>query len=421
MTGSGLAEAILPSFRAGASVWRWDLAEAVGAEMQQAVDELRRRRHREDPAEVLDVVQRAIRTAVRVIRDADDSSGVIGDAIVDLLALHIEAAAEARPAAAKLVRWLIAFQFDGRQHLFEIDPVAYAPVLGPAGVALYRSRLAAVERALPPERPADAAPLHALDASDPEWQRERKASQDRFQLEHNARRLAVLDRDVDAIIATHLRGGTVAAWFEETARALEEIGRSDLAIEWAEQAARHDLGPQAQRASDYWCALVGEHRPEALADARLEVLRRWPTAAHAAKLAAASEDWPALEPEVLAILRAAPREAVLFALTSSPVEALDLADELGVRDRDVTEQLAEALEPFGVALALPLHRDLVERDLLHADTGRYEPAATRLARMRRLAEGTRYAALVDEFIAQLRSRYARRPSMRAEFDRARLP
>jgi hypothetical protein len=112
---------------------------------------------------------------------------------------------------------------------------------------------------------------------------------------------------------------------------------------------------------------------------------------------------------------------VLFALATDPVEALDLYDELGVRDRDVTEQLAEALEPIDVGQALPLHRDLVERDLVTADTSRYEPAATRLARMRRLAEGTKYAALVDEFIADLRSRYSRRPSMRAEFDRARLP
>lgn len=421
MTRSGLADAALPRFHAGSDVWRWEVATALGTEMRHAVDDLRRRRQDEDPDEVLDVVQRAIRASITVIQKADDSSGLIGDAIQELLQLHVEAANAARPSAAKLVRWLIAFQFDGRQDWFEIDPVAYAPVLGEQGMALYRSKLAGIAAALRPERPADAPPLHALSSSDPEWQEAVKSGQDRSQLAHNARRLAVLDRDVDAIIATHLRSGTFAAWYEETARALEEIGRFDLAIEWADRATHHDLGPQSQRASDYWCALVGEHRPEALADARLAVLRRWPSAAHAAKLAAASDDWPRLEPEVLATLRSVPREAVLFALLNDPGEALDLYDELGVRDRDVTEQLAEALERVDLGLALPLYRELVEADLVRADTSVYGPVAKRLVRMRRLAKDTAFAPLVDDLVAALRKRYANRPSMRAEFDRARLP
>jgi hypothetical protein len=52
-----------------------------------------------------------------------------------------------------------------------------------------------------------------------------------FVLQWNAQRLAVLDRDVDAIIRTHAKDRTVAAWFEDTARAFEEIGEIDLAIE----------------------------------------------------------------------------------------------------------------------------------------------------------------------------------------------
>jgi hypothetical protein len=421
MTGTGLAEAMLPRFRAGPEVERWDAADAHGAAMQAAVDELRARLPGADPAELLDVVQRAIRASIAVRSRADDSSGVIGDALVDLLDLQAEAAREAQPPPAKLVRWLIAFQFDGSQDFVQIDPVAYAPALGERGIALYRSKLAEIAAALPPARPADAPPRFALRESDPDaYAGEVKASHDRFQLEHTARRLAVLDRDVDAIIATHLRTGT-AMWLEETAKALEEIGRPDLAIEWADRATHLDLGPQSQRASEYWCALIGEHRPEALPAARLEVLRRWPTATRATKLVAASDDWPALEPEVLRTLRAVPPEAVLFALSTDPRAALDLSDELGVRDRAVTEQLAAALEPIDVAQALPLHRDLVEADLLQTESRRYRPAAQRLARMRELAAGTALANPVDAFIAELRGRYPRRSRMLAEFDRARLP
>ena len=421
VTGSELAAVMLPRFRADSDVWRWDVSRAHGEQMQSAVDDLRSLLRTEDPAEVLDIVQRAIKASITVILRADDSSGLIGDAIQDLLRLHAEAVTAARPPVAKLVRWLIAFQFDGRQDLFEIDPVAYAPALGEKGLALYRSKLADIRAALPPERPDDAPPTYLLSSDDPEWQQEATASQQRFQLEHNAQRLAVLDRDVDAIIATHLRSGRVAAWFEETARALEEIDEVDLAIDWAGRATHHDLGHQAQEAADYWCALIGEHHPEALADARLDVFRRWPTAARAAKLAAAADDWPQLEPDVLQALRSVPREAVLFALTTDPRAALDLYDELGVRDGDVTAELAKALEPVDLGQALPLYRDLVERQLVQADTNAYRPAAKRLARMRRLASGTAFAPLVDAFIAELRAKYPNRTRMRSEFDEARLP
>jgi len=45
-------------------------------------------------------------------------------------------------------------------------------------------------------------------------------------LEWNERRLAVFDRNVDEIIRTHARGRKVAAMFDDTAHALEEIARS---------------------------------------------------------------------------------------------------------------------------------------------------------------------------------------------------
>ena len=64
---------------------------------------------------------------------------------------------------------------------------------------------------------------------------------------------------MDAIIATHSRDRKVAAWLEDTAEALAEIGEFDLAIDWARQAAWFDLGHQAAKASDYWCKLLAEH------------------------------------------------------------------------------------------------------------------------------------------------------------------
>ncbi len=51
----------------------------------------------------------------------------------------------------------------------------------------------------------------------------------------------MLDQDVEAVIRTHARDRKVAAWLEDTGRALGEIGEFDLAIDWVQQATDFDL------------------------------------------------------------------------------------------------------------------------------------------------------------------------------------
>lgn len=99
----------------------------------------------------------------------------------------------------KLVDWMVKFQFDGDVDYFEIDPVAFAPALGRSGMATYRARLADIEASLGP-RPSG---HHGWTS---------RHSHEWFTIDWNARRLAVLDRDIDAIIRTHARDQKVAAW-----------------------------------------------------------------------------------------------------------------------------------------------------------------------------------------------------------------
>ena len=146
---SDLADAVLPLIRTRSELWRWGAANAHGRQMHEAVDVLEASQDR-PPAERLAVCQKAIASAVTVILRADDSSGIIGDAVRRLLALHPELAAQAQPPVAKLVDWLIAFQFDGKQDFFEIDPVAYARALGDRGLERYRDRLQGLRDELGP-------------------------------------------------------------------------------------------------------------------------------------------------------------------------------------------------------------------------------------------------------------------------------
>jgi hypothetical protein len=301
---------------------------------------------------------------------------------------------------------MVKFQFDDECDYFTIDPVAYAPALGTKGMAAYRAKFDERATALGPTTP------------------ENQFSHAQVGLEWNAQRLAVFDRGVDAIIRTHARGRGVAAWLQDTATALMEIGEVDAAIDWAKQATDFDDGHQARRAADYWCELLAEHRPDELLGARVEVFRRWPSSTTAGYLYRdARAVWADHEDEVFERLAPHPRDAVLFAqnsLKDVPL-AWNLANNLGLRHSRTSSDLVKAYEKLDPLAVLPVHTELVEAELAEADAKNCRGAARRLKKMRKLAAGSSESAEVDELIADLRDRYRRRPRLQLEFDRAGLP
>lgn len=408
---SDLADAVLPLIRTRVNLYRWSAANAHGRQMHDAVDTLEAAIPTTDPAEIYAVTHKALANAIKVIARADDSSGIIGDACRRLLVLHPRVAAAARVPAGKLIDWMMKFQFDGDVDYFELDPVAYAPALDEAGMATYQARLQDIEAGLGP-RPSEEARWTSRHSH--EW----------FTLDWNEQRLAVLDRDIEAIIRTHAKDRKVAAWLEDTAEAFEEIGEIDLAIDWARQAL--DIGPwhQSLKAADYWCKLLDEHRPSESLEARLLVFRRWPSSTTAAGLhRAAGKSWPSYRDEVVPTLANSPTDAVLFALcTLKDVQfAWNLAHSLGLDDDRTWSELIRAYEKVDPLAVLPIHQRLVENELVEAGAQHYRLAARRLAKMRQLAAGTDKATEVDELIGDLRETHRRRPRLQQEFNRAGLP
>jgi len=408
---TGLADAVLPLIRTRRELYRWSAANAHGRGMHEAVDILESGIPTTDLTEIYAVTHKALASAIKVIARADDSSGIIGDACRRLLDLHPKVATAANVPAGKLVDWMMKFQFDGDVDYFELDPVAYAPALGDTGITSYRARLKEIETGLGP-RPSE----------DERWTS--RHSHEWFTLDWNAQRLAVLDHDIDAIIRTHAKDRKVAAWLEDTAEAFEEIGEIDLAIDWAKQATDFDRGHQSLKAADYWCKLLDEHRPDESLEARVLVFRRWPSSTTGARFhKAAGKSWPDYRDEVVATLSASPRDAVLFALfTLKDVQfAWNLAHSLALDSDHTWSEVIKAYErvdPIGVLL---IHQRLVENELVEAGAQHYRLAARRLAKMRKLANGSNEAAEVDAFITDLRETHRRRPRLQQEFDRAGLP
>ncbi|MBG6240134.1 hypothetical protein IWX78_003129 [Mycetocola sp. CAN_C7] len=407
---AALSNTVLPLIRSRIDLHRWESANEHGRQMHEAIDLLEAAIPTTEPAEAYTVTHKALTSALKVIGRADDSGGIIGDACLRLLALHPQLAAAAGIPPARLVPWMMTFQFDSDVDYFELDPVAYAPALGNRGLQDYRTRLDMIRNRLGPSPDADT------------WQDPDR--HERWVLDWNDRRLAVLDRDIDAIIRTHARDRKVTAWLHDTAKAFDEIGDIDLALDWAKQATDFDYGHQSQRAAEYWCTLIQINRPNQLLDTRTYVFHRWPTALNASRLhTAAGAAWPEHETLVAQALVANPADAVTFALgtLNDPRQAWKLAHDLDLTSDHTWDHLIKTYETIDPIAVLPTHRRLVENTLTEAGAANYRDAARRLANMRRLASGTDEAEDIDAFIRQLRDTHRRRPRLQQEFDRAKLP
>lgn len=416
---ASLADRVLPLIRTRADLHRYSAANAHGADMHHAIDVLEQAMGTESPAEVHAVTHRALSSAIVVVARADDSAGVIGDACRRLLTLHPRTAAAANTPPMKLVDWMVRFQFEGEVDFFELDPVAYAPALGPDGVAAYRRRLADVRARVGP------APVDPLGSAH---------RREHWVLAWNDQRLAVLDGDVEAVIATHARDRRVARWFYDTALALGEIGRPDLAIDWARRGTEVGPAHQARQCADLWCSLLTDTDagPHAVAQARRAVFDRWPSSTTATNLHAALSDpthpctgWCDVEDVVLEALAERPGDAAAFVLHTlgDPARAWALATDLALDDDRTWAALAEAYQAVDPQATLPVHARLVHADLEHADAARYRSAARRLATMRTLARTVDLGTVeeVDQLVADLRAAHRRRPRLQQEFDRAGLP
>ena len=416
-----LTDAFLPLIRSTSrDLWRYSAANDQGHRMHDGVELLELAV--DDPAalvaqgiqaptpqQVYTVVHKALASSIRVIARADDSSGIIGDACQRLIDLHPRVAAQAGVSRAKLADWVYEFHFDDEVDYFVLDPVAYAPALGDEGLRRLRGRIEALRAQLAPADPNDRFP---------------RLDHRQFVVQWFDKRFAVLDRDVEAIVRTHLRDGRVAAWHEDVAEAMEEIGEIDLAIAWAQRASMFDRGHQSQRAAERWWRLLGEHRPLDLPAAARTILERWPSAGNGARLVAVAGDGTV--DDVQTTLASRPAELVRFQLDTmrDPALAWGTAHRLALSDDGVWADLARAYLPLDPVAAIEVQLRLVATSLQVADTRRYRPAARDLVNIRRsaiAAEGTAALAVVDDAISDLRARYRRRPSLIDALDHAKLP
>jgi hypothetical protein len=363
-------------------------ARPVVAELERAV--------RTAPSrDLVELLQRAIGHVVKVIHRADDSSGLIGELVRDLLDLHARACDPAVADPVKLAAWMIRFRF-ADQDYFDVDPVRYAGALGEQGMAAYRSAIEQIEDA------------------------------GAYGLQYVHERLAVLDRDIDAIVRLHGADLTNPFQFLHVAEAMAELGRHDLVIEWTSRGIAETNGWQLYRLYDLACdthAQLGQP---------LEVLRlrrshhtRMPSSSTYEALRNAAEEvdaWEIERPAARSVLREADTRGFIDALLGDGDR--DLAWDVAIAappdalDAEQWLRLAESREPEHPGDALAVYQAVVDEVLQTADRRAYRDGVRILKKAAKAARAADQGETFSKQVARLREQHRRRPTLIAMLDKA---
>jgi uncharacterized Zn finger protein len=279
-----------------ASTYAYDVHKAAAA-----IDDLVEAGGAED---AIEITREASDLFTEALRYVDQSSGWLGDAAGELLDVHLRACQAAPPEPVSLGDYLADLLLGDS----ELEPYLgdYTGLLGDDGLATVRERIAEAYA----ERPADWRAKSLMEA------------------------MAKADGDVDALIAIYAAGLDDRGWSHlRIARVLDEAGRDDEALDWAERGLREVAHPD-QQLVDYLASRYGAAgRDDDVLSLRRDRFHAQRNLANYQGLRQAATDvgaWPAQRDQALALLREDARQwrtTVSWAWTDGPVLVDALLDD----------------------------------------------------------------------------------------------
>lgn len=395
----GIVDRVLTPHRRFYDYWQ---ANAYASECYDVVQLLAERARSAAPS-ILPVIERAIMLTTRAILKSDDSSGAQGDLVRTLLDAHATAATASQSALSqaeqtRLVKWIVKYRYDGKQDFFDPDIVAYAPALSTKSVEQYRQAIAGIDL----------------------------GDYGRYPLT----RLAVLDRDQDAIVAANGGEPDNAMIAARIVSDLEEAELHDAAVAYARIGVSMDSRGWDQKLVTF---LVDDAFAREDADAAVALRRDWferfPSSTSFASLqetATRAGRWEAERSAAEARLKERDASAfVSYLLRAGRVdEAWDYAVDALTPRLDAARwlSLCEKRALTHPEETLPIYREIITDTLTVTDKRNYRSAASILKAMRAVAASAGAAATAefDQFLAETVDRNRRRPTCLEAFARAGL-
>jgi hypothetical protein len=133
----------------------WRGAWAYARRIHEAINGVEEFLNEGHAAEVLDLIEHALRQCERALGQVDDSDGAVGEVRDRLLDLHLKACGKAGPEPEALARRLFDWEMTSQWDIFHAAARTYALVLGPKGLTTYRKLAEAAWAGVPALVPDD--------------------------------------------------------------------------------------------------------------------------------------------------------------------------------------------------------------------------------------------------------------------------
>ncbi|MDQ4039619.1 MAG: hypothetical protein M3313_15020 [Actinomycetota bacterium] len=364
-----------------------------------------------EPASVPALTQRAVDLVTTALMYMDDSSGIVGDDLHALMAVHARACTATPPDPKQLAAWLRKLRLDGPGWPdFELRD--YAAALGDRG----RAELARVVE--------DRAKTTESDL----------LGRTPFEIRVLREQLAEISGNIDHYVAVLAEDLYAASSYLKIVDALRNVGRAAEAERWA----RRGLGignpiDQSKLRDTYVNLLLERGATNEASTMRWQLFDQHPTQTHYNDLRRTAEctgDWPGLRDKAIRRLRDATTGQPAFAdhLIGVLLDEGEL-DDAWQTAVDHTNSLPESRWNQLIDLRQPTHpRDVIEpwqqliQRRLHASTDkyRYSKAIKMLRQLRDAYRATDDTPGFGTYLDRLRDRHKRKTSFIAKLDRANL-
>jgi hypothetical protein len=354
------------------------------------------------------VLRKAVDRMTRALMYMDDSSGIVGDDLREMMNLYARACAAAPPKPAALANWLVTLSCDGPgwPRIMLRD---FAGALGERG-------LAEVARLV--EARAQAADPQSWTAT--------------FAVRDLREQLADVSGDVDryvTVLSEHLDS---AVQYERITRVLLDAGRRPEAIVWAQRGLADKPGwPHTERLRDTLVdLLLADGRPDAAVQVRRTEFARHPTATAYRALAGTSTAVGTDNPELWALTILEERVAKQPAYAGELLDVLlslghhEDAWEIGQSHRAQLgdQRWLKLLEQRRIrhpADVITPYQDMIERHILNSsDKQRYRRAVALLSALSNAYTAAGDPIAFSAYLTDLRVRHARRPAFIKTLDAA---
>jgi len=383
---------------------------AVARDAEQLLDELEKYLDAGNADALMPALLRAVTRLRKLVEQADDSSGLLGDACQRAAELYARACREGHPDTKKLARWLVRFR-ESSPGWPDLELNDFVGAFDDSALGTYRREVAKLDEAY---------------ADREDWKRQ----------EIDQMLLELADHDGDVDRAIQLLGGGEHTRYGAIVKRLREAGRDDDAVEWIDRAVAAGSVSGHGGGNDYWLdptIVAGDYlslgrgadgiavmRSEFVRRPELKTFRQLLDYADEVGQQEAERSWAlAKSLELAAQPFGSAAVLVEIALAEGDLEtAWSAARELGAGYQ--WKKLADASADFAPLEAAALWRQDIEEDLTHPDSKLYADIAERLAKMRDLYHR---AGAEDDFVmylSELRKTYRRRPALMSALDRQGL-